>query len=253
MPTPFEIALLVFAAMMAGLIDAIAGGGGLITLPALLAVGLPPHLALGTNKGQAVFGAVASATSFWRRNGIDRDRAPLAFVCGLVGSALGAFTLMKTRPEPLRPIVVVLLLAAAIVVFTRRNVTPKPRNLRRPWLALAAIGLGFGFYDGFFGPGVGSMLIVAFALVFGDAITRASGNAKVVNLASNLAAAVILSFGGKVVWPLALAMAGANAIGAGVGARLALRGGDKFVRVVVLLVVLSVVTKLSIDLARASF
>jgi uncharacterized membrane protein YfcA len=132
-------------------------------------------------------------------------------------------------------------------------VTPKPRNLRRPWLALAAIGLGFGFYDGFFGPGVGSMLIVAFALVFGDAITRASGNAKVVNLASNLAAAVILSFGGKVVWPLALAMAGANAIGAGVGARLALRGGDKFVRVVVLLVVLSVVTKLSIDLARASF
>src|ERR1700722_9879456 len=116
------IALLAVAAVAAGCVDAIAGGGGLITFPALVAAGLPPHLALGTNKGQAVFGALSSAASFWHGKGLDRDRAALAFACGLAGSGLGALAVLAIKPEPLRPVIIVLLVAAAAVVLLRGRI-----------------------------------------------------------------------------------------------------------------------------------
>src|SRR4051812_32237950 len=104
--SPAVTALLVGAAFIAGLVDAIGGGGGLVSAPALLAAGLPPAIALGTNKGQAIFGALASFASFWRRGGIDRGRAPVAFVTGFAGSCAGAVALLAMRPEPLRPVVI---------------------------------------------------------------------------------------------------------------------------------------------------
>ncbi|MBX3209954.1 MAG: TSUP family transporter, partial [Labilithrix sp.] len=196
---PWTIALLALAAFGAGLVDAIAGGGGLVTVPVLLAAGLPVPVALATNKGQASFGAVSSFASFWTKGGIDRARVPLAFACGFIGSLAGARVLLLVKPEPLKPVVLVLLLAAAgIVAYPRK---PKTGHAR-PWamLALGPIAFALGFYDGFFGPGVGSMLIVAFVMVFGDTVTRASGNAKVVNLASNLAALLLFSLKGAVLW-----------------------------------------------------
>ena len=120
------VALLIAAAFLAGLVDAIAGGGGLVALPALLAAGLPPHVALGTNKGQAVFGATASAVSFWRRGMVDRARAPLGFAAGFVGSCLGVIGVLAMPLRPLRVVVIVLLLIAAAVVLARRNVEPQP-------------------------------------------------------------------------------------------------------------------------------
>src|SRR6185295_18756276 len=99
----------------------IGGGGGLVTLPALLGVGLPPAAALATNKGQAIFGAVASFVSFWRRGGIDRARAPLGFAAGLLGSCLGVEALLAMRPEPLRPVVMALLVVAAAAVLAGRG------------------------------------------------------------------------------------------------------------------------------------
>jgi hypothetical protein len=249
--SPVAYALLVLAGFGSGLVDSIAGGGGLVTFPALVAAGLPPHLALGTNKGQAVFGAVSSAVSYWRGGGLDRDRAALAVACGFAGSLLGAFTLLAVRPEPLRPIILVLLAGAAAVVLLRGRVKARARTPSHPRMVLAGIGLGLGAYDGFFGPGVGSMLIVAFMLCFGDSITRASGNAKVVNLASNVAAVAVFGARGTVLWAVALPMAVANGLGAALGARLALRHGDRFVRWVVLLVVLAAMAKLAVDFARA--
>ena len=243
------IALLVLAAFSAGLVDAIAGGGGLLTVPSLLAVGLPPPVALATNKGQAVFGAVSSFASFWSRGGIDRDRAPIGFLFGFLGSLAGARVLLVVRPEPLKPIILVLLiLAAAFVAWPRKPTHGEPHAWAR--MALVPVAFGLGFYDGFFGPGVGSMLIVAFVLLFGDTLTRASGNAKVVNLASNLAAILLFSVKGTVLWSVALPMAAANAAGAFVGARLAVKRGDRFVRVVVLAVVAALVAKMAWDLAR---
>jgi len=251
---PGQILLLAGAAILAGLVDAIGGGGGLISLPALLAAGLPPASAIGTNKGQAIFGAVSSFAAFWRRGGIDRRRAPLGFAAGFAGSCAGALALMAMRPEPLRPVVIALLIVATVVMLAGRRQIATPRSLvgegAGRTLALAAIALALGAYDGFFGPGTGSMLILAFVLVNGDSLTRASGNAKVVNLASNLAAFLLFARRGTILWTVALPMAAANAIGAAVGARLALRRGDRLVRWVVLAVVLAVVVKLSRDLAR---
>jgi uncharacterized membrane protein YfcA len=244
-------ALMAGAAFLAGLVDAIAGGGGLVSLPALLAAGLPPQLALGTNKGQAVFGAATSAVTFWRRRMVDRDRAPLAFGAGLVGSYLGARGLLAVPLAPLRAIVMVLLVAAAAVVLARRQTPPRavPRSPRATAGLLFGVAFSLGAYDGFFGPGAGSLLVIAFATLFGDRLTRASGNAKIVNLASNLAAVSLFAARGTVLWRLALPMAAANALGAATGAHLAVRNGDRLVRVVVALVVLAVVVKLAFDLA----
>ena len=145
-----------------------------------------------------------------------------------------------------------LLLCAAAVVLARRNVDPRPRSMgpRGRAAALAGIALLLGAYDGFFGPGTGSMLVVAFAMVFGDALTRASGNAKIVNLASNVAAMLLFAHRGVVVWSIALPMAAANALGAATGAHLAVRKGDRLVRAVVLVVVAAIAVKLAVDLAR---
>jgi uncharacterized membrane protein YfcA len=247
------IALLAGAAFVAGLVDAIAGGGGLVALPALLAAGLPPHIALGTNKGQAVFGAASSAIGFWRRRMVDRDRAALGFAAGFAGSLAGAWGVLSVPLGPLRVIVIVLLMVAAAIVLARRDVEPRPRAMTAAarHAALGGIALVIGAYDGFFGPGTGSMLVVAFSVVFGDALTRASGNAKIVNLASNLAAMLLFAQRGVVIWSIALPMAAANAAGAAVGAHLAVRNGDRLVRAVVLIVVAAVIVKLAVDLAHA--
>jgi uncharacterized membrane protein YfcA len=249
---PVTIALLAAAAFAAGLVDAIGGGGGLVTLPALLAAGLPPHAALATNKGQAVFGATASALSFWRRGAVDRDRAPLAFAAGFAGSWLGARVVLAVPLAPLRVVVMVLLLVAAAILLARRATPRFPRD-RGPAAAratLVALALALGAYDGFFGPGTGSLLVIGFATLFGDPLTRASGNAKIVNLASNLAAMSLFAWRGAILWPVALPMAAANALGAATGAALAIKNGDRLVRVVVVVVVLAVVVKLAFDLAR---
>jgi uncharacterized protein len=245
------LVLAAVTAFAAGVVDAIAGGGGLLTLPALLALGLPPHVALGTNKGQAVFGAASSFWTFWRKKEIDRDRAPVGFLLALAGSAVGAWLVLQVRPEPLRPVVIVLLLVAAAIVFTRGHIRIEPKRLLYPLRAVALLAFGLGVYDGFFGPGVGSLLIVGFTLVFGDTLTRASGNAKVCNLASNLSAVVLFAWRGNVLWEIAVPMALANAVGANLGARLAVARGDRLVRAVVLLVVGALVVKLGVDWLRS--
>jgi uncharacterized membrane protein YfcA len=252
--TPPSGALLVLlsgTAFVAGVVDAVAGGGGLFTVPALLAAGLPPGLALATNKGQAAPGALASFVTFFRRGGLDRKRAPLGFVLAFLGSLLGARLLLAMRPEPLRPIIAVLLLFALVFMLLRSRIRVRAMPLARPKLTLALVALTLGTYDGFFGPGTGSLLIVVFVTLFGDSPLFASGNAKVVNLGSNLAAFLLFAWRGAILWQLALPMAVANMVGARLGARLALRQGDRFVQVVVTVVVLAVVGKLLFDMLRA--
>ena len=251
-PTGPVIALLAAAAFVAGLVDAIGGGGGLVALPALLAAGLPAPIALGTNKGQAVFGALTSAVSFARRGEIDRSRAAAGFAGGFVGSWVGARIVLAIPPGALRAIVIALLVVAAAIVLARpqRRVRPTPLAPGVARAATVAIGLALGAYDGFFGPGTGTLLVIAFATVFGDPLTRASGNAKVVNLASNLAAVSLFASRETVLWSVALPMAGANALGAATGAHLAIKNGDRLVRAGVLIVVAAVVVKLAVEVAR---
>jgi uncharacterized membrane protein YfcA len=230
-------------------VDAIAGGGGLLTLPALLAVGVPPHLALGTNKGQAVFGSGAALAGFARAGLVNGRLARVGFPLGLIGSAAGAALVMQMEPSLLRPVVLALLVLVAVVLAFRPALVEGgvPRE-RGATAKVAALALLIGAYDGFFGPGTGTFLIVGFVWLLGMPLARASANAKVINFASNLAALMLFSQRGAVLWPVAAPMAAAQFAGGFVGTKLAVRGGNVLVRRVVLGVVLALVVKIGLDL-----
>ncbi len=252
--SPLAVAALTGVAFAAGLIDAIAGGGGLLTVPALLAAGLPPHLALGTNKGQSVFGSGSAMVKYWRSGLIDPERARVGFPLGLLGSAAGAALVLAVPADELKPIVLVLLAAAALFIGLRRG-TPEaraaagqPPRWKGGTVTAGLIALAIGAYDGFFGPGTGTFLIVAFVALLGDGLARASAGAKVVNFASNLAALALFAWRGAVVWPVALPMAVGQLSGAWLGAHLAVRRGDALVRRVAVLSALALAVKLALDL-----
>ncbi len=242
-------ALLALVALAAGTVDAIGGGGGLLTLPVLLAVGLPPHLALGTNKGQSVFGAAAALVRFWRAGLIPLDRARWTFPLGFLGALVGARLVLWMRPDVLRPVVLVLLVAAAVFVVLRPPVAAgrAPSAVIAP---AAALAFGVGVYDGFFGPGTGTLLIVGLAGLLALPLGQASAEAKVINFAGNLAALLLFAARGTVVWHTALAMAAGQLLGGWIGAHLTIRGGERIVRWVVVCVVVALVLKLSFDALR---
>ena len=240
--------LLLLAAFCAGFVDAIAGGGGLLTLPALLAAGLPTHVALGTNKGQAVWGSGAALLTFARRGLVDRQAAPGRFLAGFVGSLCGAGLVLLVAPAVLRPLVLALLVLVALFLTFRPPLAPTERA-RPAWVGML-LALGVGAYDGFFGPGTGTFLIVGYVLLLGHALTRASAEAKVVNFASNLAALLVFAAKGDVIWSISLPMAAAQMLGSWAGTHAAVRGGDRLVRGVLLLVVVALVGKLGWDLVR---
>lgn len=238
-------------AFVAGVVDAIAGGGGLLTLPALLAVTPDPRLALGTNKTQSAFGAASAFASFLRAGRIDRARLLPGFASALAGSLLGVQLVLALRPERLRPVVLALLVGVAVFFAARGRRTPGALRHagwaiaeRRPALAAATIGLLMGVYDGFFGPGTGMFLIALFVAVFGDDLGGATANAKVGNFASNLGAVAVYAYAGRIDLTLALPMAAAQTVGAALGARLAIRGGERLIRAGVLLVSAALVVRL---------
>jgi len=245
--------VLVLAAFFAGAVDAIGGGGGLIMVPALLAAGLPPHLALGTNKGQSLFGSLAATVRYARAGLVDGRVARVTFPAAFLGALAGATLVLVIRPEILRPLVLALLILAAVLVTLAR---PRPEEgataPRSRVLPLAAlIALGVGTYDGFFGPGAGTFYIAGFVTLLGLSMARASADAKVANFASNAAAAAIFAHRGVIVWAIALPLAGGQLLGGFLGAHLAVRRGDPFVRAVILLVVIALVVKIARDLYLA--
>jgi uncharacterized membrane protein YfcA len=248
-PSLASLGILVAVAFVAGVVDAIAGGGGLLTVPALLAAGLPPQQALGTNKGQSVFGAAAALLRYSRGGLVDRRRALRAFPAGFLGSVAGGLLVLSLDPKVLRPLVLVLLVAAGVFVAFR----PVPKTHAPPHrqgLYTLLIALIIGAYDGFFGPGTGTFLIVAFVAVLGDELTKATAEAKVVNFASNLAAVALFASRGIILWNVSLPMAVAQALGGLLGAQLALKGGGPLIRRVVLGVVIALVVKLGYDLVK---
>ncbi len=251
-PSLAEILFLSAVSLVAGAIDAIGGGGGLLTVPALLGVGLPPHLAIGTNKGQSTFGSFAATVRFARGGLVDPRRAKVSFPLALAGSVAGAALALALPASTLRPVVIALLAFAALFVGLRRGRRParlEDAPERRGALPIAgAIAFVIGGYDGFFGPGTGTFLILAFVAFLGDGLARASAAAKVVNFASNLAALVLFAARGAVVWRIALPMAACQLAGGWIGAHVAVRRGDAVVRRVVVAAALAAAAKLAWDL-----
>ena len=251
--SPLIIVGLFFVALLAGLVDAIAGGGGLLTVPALLATGMPTPMVFGTNKGSAVFGSGAALLRFWRAKLIDSKRAKVLFPLGMLGSCAGVALLTAIDPKVLKPLVLILLVMAGFVVaFVRPPAVQAGDPSPRAGLKAAILALCLGAYDGFFGPGTGTFLIIGFVVLLHLTLQEASANAKVVNFASNLAAMIFFTAKGLVIWKVSIPMAAGQFIGGTIGAHLAVKGGDTLVRRVVLLVVLALVTRLGYELMHTT-
>ncbi len=229
--TPTTLVLLSLSALAAGFVDAVSGGGGVITMPALLLVGLTPTMALGTNKAQAILGSSTSLWAYARAGKVERKRATLSFPLAFVGSLAGAQAVRWVEPARLQWIIVVLLgFAVALMLAGSRltqNATPKRGGVPH---TIALIAIAAGFYDGFFGPGTGTLLIVAYVALLGDSAIEASANAKVANFASNLAAVLSFGWAGAIQLPAAVAMGIAQLAGSFLGARAAMKQGSALVR-----------------------
>ena len=247
--------LLCLFAFLAGFVDSVVGGGGLVQIPALLILlphGTPTADVFGTNKFVGITGTTMAAWNYARRVEIDwRATLPTA-AAGFVFSLAGARTVSHLDPAILRPLVLGLLIVVAIYTFIRKDFG----SLHAPRLSLTSkqwIGLGFGavigFYDGFFGPGTGSFLIFVFIGVFGFDFLSASAAAKVVNVATNLSTVIYFIVANHVIYRLAVPMAVCNMLGSLTGTRLAMLRGSRFVRWFFLAVVTAIIFKLAFDLA----
>jgi uncharacterized membrane protein YfcA len=207
----FEIiGFLVAVAFVAGAIDAIAGGGGLLTLPALLAAGSSPAAAIGTNKLQSTFGVATAVFTFARKGRIDFRRFAGPAFAAFLGSAAGALVLTRIDPATLSGLIPLLLIAMAIYYALKRNLSDEDRHARARPILLLAFAIAIGFYDGFFGPGAGSFYTTALIVMFGLGTINAIAHTKLLNLASNLAGLVVLLAAGEVLLLVGLLMAAAS-------------------------------------------
>ncbi|WP_198587132.1 TSUP family transporter [Glycomyces xiaoerkulensis] len=251
------IALLVAAALFAGWIDAVVGGGGLVSLPALMVAfpQAPVATLLGTNKLGSVFGTTTSSIAYARKIKLDHGLLWPTTGLALAASGAGAAAAAAVSSAALRPIVIAVLLAVLILVVAnpRLGVDPRPRT-RTHWRAAAvmlACGVAVAFYDGIIGPGTGIFLAVAFTSLLGFDYVTASAHTKVVNAATNLGALVVFGLQGHLWWTLGLAMAAATITGAYVGAHMAMARGSKFVRIVLVVAVVALLARLSWDVYAA--
>ena len=239
---------------VAGFVDAIAGGGGLLTMPALFLTGIgngDALIVLGTNKGQGVCGTATSLHRFWQSPLLDRRRAAMSFPAALAGAAGGVCLALRVPNRILAPLIIVLLAGVAVFMIVQRppTVTEPPRQ--RGWLLTLVVAFAIAFYDGFFGPGTGTFVIFAYAYFWCDSLDAASANAKVVNFGSNLAAMVAFAALGKICWRLALPMAVGQIIGGYLGAHATIRSGRNLVRVAVVVVSIALIGRLLWGIARS--
>lgn len=253
LPDPQVVVLLCLAAALAGWVDAVTGGGGLLQVPALL-VALPqaaPVEALATNKLSSLMGTSAATATYWRRARPDlRTALPMA-VAAFTGSLLGASLAVLLPAGVIRPVIVVLLVAVWLWTLLRPGMG-QDENLRwqgrrRHYAVAVGAGFAIGCYDGLLGPGTGSFLLIVLVAVLGYSFLAASSTAKVVNLGTNLAALIVFGLTGSVLWLLGLLMGACNVVGAVIGARMAVRRGSGFVRVVFLVVVGVLILRLAWD------
>lgn len=236
------------AALLAGLVDAVVGGGGLIQVPALFSVmpNVAPATLLGTNKLAGIFGTSAAAVNYARRVRLAWNTAVPAALAAFVFSFLGAFAVTHIPADFMRKLLPLVLLAVAMYTFKRKNFgsvhAPVHGGTKEKAIAVC-VGSCIGFYDGFFGPGTGSFLVFLFVRVFGFDFLAASAAAKVVNVACNLSALWWFGFSGHVLWQLGLMMAACNVVGSLLGTRLAMKHGSVFVRKLFLIVVSVLILK----------
>ena len=244
--SPIDYAIALPFVFLAGLIDAIAGGGGLISLPAYWSIGLPPHVALGTNKFSSCFGTLISTINYFRAKMIDIPIAISSAIMALLGSWLGASTALRISAGVLNYLLVILIPIVTVVSLLSRNMGYHNRShlLRIGYrITLGCIaGLVIGFYDGFFGPGTGTFLILIYATLMHYDFVKANGNTKVVNLASNVAALVTFLASGSIFLPIAIPGAICGISGNLIGSKLVILKGNKLIKQVFIIALLLLLT-----------
>ncbi len=237
------LALLALVGLVAGFVDSIAGGGGLLTVPALLTAGLPPTAALATNKLQSSFGSASASFNYTRKGAVDPRVLKAAIATTFVGSAVGTIVVQQVDTDGLRRVLPFLLIGIAAYFLFSPAVGDHDRTERISEKAYAStVAPAIGFYDGFFGPGTGAWFALSFVTLRGQGMTKATAHTKILNFTSNVAALVFFVIGGKVVWIAGLSMAVGQAVGARLGSNLVLAKGSGLVRplIVVMSLALSV-------------
>ncbi len=223
--------LLTFIGFIAGMIDAIAGGGGMLTVPALLSTGLPPALALGTNKLQGTFGALTATIKFYRAGLISLRENLWPIVTTLIGAVIGTYCVRIMDPSLLKKIVPFLILSLAVYFyFTPKLKDENSHSLLPPLAFIGFFAPLIGFYDGFLGPGTGSFFMICLVALFGLNVRHATAKTKLLNFTSNISSLVVFIFGGHVIWSIGLLMGLGQIAGGWTGAHLVLWRGVKIIK-----------------------
>ena len=245
---PNIVLLLFLVALVAGTVDSIAGGGGLLALPALLVAGLDPVAALATNKLQGSFGTGSAVIAFGRHGHIEFRNSWLAVAMTFIAAALGVVAVSWVPTHWLAAIMPVMLVVLALYfAFSPRlsNDDAKPR-VSAPRFA-TTVAPGVGFYDGVFGPGAGSFYLLGFVVLRGFGIVKATAHTKLLNFTSNIASLLVFAMSGKVVWIVGLAMGVGQFAGAQIGSRLAIRNGAALIRPLLVVICMAMAIKLLLN------
>lgn len=241
----YLLPVLFMTGLLAGTVDAIAGGGGLISLPVLLGFGIPPHLALGTNKLQGLFGTASATYSYYRQGALTRQGLCRGLIFSFIGAAAGAIVNQYLSGDILRKIIPILLLIVLFYIFFSpklgdEDIKPK-MNEKLFYLIFGSL---LGFYDGFFGPGVGAFWVFILVLFLGHNLLKATAYTKAFNLNTNIAAVLFFAIGNNIDYKIALVMAVGQLVGGRIGAQLAIKKGVNLIRPVFFMVVTSTIATL---------
>lgn len=245
-----EIVLLLLAVgVIAGFVDSIAGGGGLLTLPTLLLwVGLPPALALGTNKLQGSIGTLTSSYTFWRMGLVSPAQMRLPMAGALLGAILGTTLVQVLDAHFLARMIPLLLIGFALYFLFSPRISDRDAASRLGETAFALLAVtSIGFYDGFFGPGTGSFFAIAHVALLGYNLRRATAHSKILNFVTNAASLAAFAVGGNVVWTVGLVMAGGQFAGAWLGSHMAVRYGTRLIQPVLVMTSIGVSLKLLLE------
>ena len=242
------LAILFCVGFVASFIDAIAGGGGLITIPALLMTGMPPAMALGTNKLQAVGGALSASFYFLRKRAVNLRDIWFILIWVFLGSALGTLLIQSIDVAIFRKILPFLILVIGLYFLFTPKLGDEDRKQRLSYLLFGLLVSPFlGFYDGFFGPGAGSIMSLACVTLLGFNLQKATAHAKVMNFTSNFAAFIFFLFGGQILWKVGLVMMAGSILGANLGAKMVMTKGKTLIRPMVVIISFMMTAKMVYD------
>lgn len=241
------VLILCVSGFLAAAVDSIAGGGGLISLPAILAVGVPPHFALGTNKFASTCASFTSTLMFTKSNKIHFPLVKYQIPCTLIGAVLGVITVLHINQKFLQIMILVLVFAVAIYTLLKKDFgdEDKFKGLSKKTIVFGCLfAFALGFYDGFFGPGTGSFLIFLFISIYGFDFTVAAGNGKILNFVSNITSLIMFAINGKIMLMAGIPMALSMIIGARVGTKIAIKNGAKVIKPIFITIALALTIKL---------